>query len=115
MKYIEKIDWTKLETETVVVTKTDMGSKYNPMYEAHKCNPLTKKIESLGMFDTSMLIDMAEGKPFITNKSHKLFKCGKTLQLGEGGVCMPYQDILTNLMVWRAAFQMPVKQVSSVI
>ena len=51
MKYIDKIDWSKLDTETIVVTKTDIGPKYNTMYEAHKCNPLTKEIVSLGLFD----------------------------------------------------------------
>jgi hypothetical protein len=116
MKYIDKIDWSKLDTETIVVTKTDIGTKYNTMFEAHKCNPSTKEIVSLGLFDRVKLIDIAEGKPFITNNpTHLLIKCGNTLQLGEDGVCMPQQDIITNLMVWRAAFQMPVKQVSSVI
>jgi hypothetical protein len=86
------------------------------MFEAHKCNPLTKEIVSLGLFDRVKLINIAEGKPFITNNpTHLLIRCGNTLQLGEDGVCMPQQDIITNLMVWRAAFQMPVKQVSSVI
>lgn len=116
MKYIDKIDWSKLDTETIVVTKTDIGTKYNPMFEAHKCNPLTKEIVSLGLFDSVKLINIAEGKPFIANNpTHLLIRCGNTLQLGEDGVCMPQQDVITNLMVWRAAFQMPVKQVSSVI
>ena len=116
MKYIDKIDWNKLDAETVVVTKTDMGEKYSPMFEAHKCNPFTKTIESLGLFDKSRLMDIADGKPFITNNpNHLLIKCNNTLQLGEDGVCMPPQDIITSLMIWRAAFQMPVKQVSSVI
>ena len=116
MKHIEKIDWSKLETETIVVTKTDVGTKYNPMFEAHRCNPLDKSITSLGIFDKCRLIELADGKPFITNNTkHLLIKYGFTLQLGEDGVCMPQQDIITNLMVWRAAFQMPVKQVSSVV
>ena len=116
MKYIDKIDWSKLDTETIVVTKTDRGTKYNPMFEAHLCNPFNKTIESLGFFDKSKLIDIADGKPFIANHpEHLLIKCNNTLQLGEDGVCMPQQDIINNLMVWRAAFQMPVKQVSSVI
>lgn len=30
MKYIDKIDWSKLEIETIVVTKTDTGTKKEP-------------------------------------------------------------------------------------
>ena len=62
MKYINKIDWSKVEKEIILVTNTNLGSKYSPIFEAHKVNPNGKKVIELGLFDKNRILKICNDK-----------------------------------------------------
>jgi hypothetical protein len=57
MKYIDKINWEKVEKllwesdSLIAVTLTNLGEKHKPIFKIHKLTPSDKKIEDLGLFD----------------------------------------------------------------
>lgn len=62
MKYINKINWEKVDTKLIAVTNTNKGTKYSPSFDAHLLNPKTKEIKYLGTFDKERILKEANDR-----------------------------------------------------
>jgi len=62
MKYIDKINWSKVEDKLIAVTNTNKGTKYSPIFDAHILDPKTKKINYLGAFGKERILKEANDR-----------------------------------------------------
>lgn len=58
MKYIDKIDWTKVTEPILAVTLTNLGERYNPKFQVHYLK--NRSIFDKGIFDAAKIIELAD-------------------------------------------------------